>query len=130
MSTLVPFQPIAELFDRSLSIRQVYGEPVRHGDVTVIPVAQVAFGFGGGVGRRPSRRRGVGVSPVGAESDADAQDVPEGAGGGGGARLNPVGALEIGPNGTRFVRFRPLPQLLGVFVAGLAAGMLIVRRSH
>jgi uncharacterized spore protein YtfJ len=129
MSALVPFQPIAELFDRSLSIRQVYGEPVHHGDVTVIPVAQVAFGFGGGGARRPSRR-GARVSPVLADSAADAEDVPEGAGGGGGARLNPVGALEIGPHGTRFIRFRPLPQLLGLFVAGLAAGMLIARRSH
>jgi uncharacterized spore protein YtfJ len=123
MSTLVPFQPIADLFERNLGIRQVYGEPVHHGDITVIPVAQVAFGFGGGVGRRPSRRRVAEVSVAG-----DEQDMPEGAGGGGGARLNPVGALEISPRGTRFIRFRPLPQLLGVFVAGVAAGLMLARR--
>ena len=48
MSSPAPFEPIAALFERSLSIKHVYGEPVQHGDTTVIPVAQVAYGFGAG----------------------------------------------------------------------------------
>ena len=40
MSSPIPIGPIAELLERSLSIRHVYGEPVRHGDTTVVPVAQ------------------------------------------------------------------------------------------
>ena len=46
MSSPAPFEPIADLLERSLSIRHVYGEPVRRGDTIVIPVAQVAYGFG------------------------------------------------------------------------------------
>jgi uncharacterized spore protein YtfJ len=57
MSSPAPFQPIAELLERSLSIRHVYGEPVLRGDTTVIPVAQVAYGFGAGGGRGPGRLR-------------------------------------------------------------------------
>jgi uncharacterized spore protein YtfJ len=63
------------------------------------------------------------VSAVG-----DEENTPEGAGGGGGARLNPVGALEISPRGTRFIRFRPLPQLLAVFAVGIATGLMLARR--
>ena len=42
MSSPAPFGAIADLFERSLNIRHVYGEPVHNGDTTVIPVAQVA----------------------------------------------------------------------------------------
>ena len=118
MSSPVPFQPIAELFERSLSIRHVYGEPVQHGDKTVIPVAQVMYGFGAGGGKGPGRVRKNGDDPREAE----------GAGGGGGLRMTPVGALEIGPGGTRFVRFNVLPPLLGAALLGLVAGWLLAQR--
>ena len=53
MSSPAPFEPIAELLERSLSIKHVYGEPVQHGDTAgVVP----------GAGRlRIRRRRGAGV---------------------------------------------------------------------
>ena len=126
MSSPAPFEPIAELLERSLSIGHVYGEPVRNGDTTVIPVAQVAYGFGAGGGRAPSRvpKGGSDQSPPEKESCSDAQ----GAGGGGGVRMTPVGALEIGPLGTRFVRFRPLTPWISAGALGLAVGWLIARR--
>lgn len=43
-------------------------------------------------------------------------------------RLTPAGALEIGPHGTRFVKFQPLAPLLGAAAAGLVAGWLLARR--
>ena len=121
MTTPVPFQPIAELFERSLNIRHVYGDPVSRGDTTVIPVAKVAFGFGAGFGRRPVAGRG---GAMGA-SDASAD---QGAGGGGGARITPVGALEVGPRGTRFIAFGQAPMLFGALAVGLGAGLLLGRR--
>jgi hypothetical protein len=43
--------------------------------------------------------------------------------------MTPVGALEIGPQGTRFIRFHPLaPWLLGAAV-GLSLGLLARRVS-
>jgi uncharacterized spore protein YtfJ len=126
MSSPAPFQPIAELLERSLSIRHVYGEPVLRGDTTVIPVAQVAYGFGAGGGRGPARLRKAAsdASPP----DADARSEAQGAGGGGGVRMTPVGALEIGPEGTRFIHFHPLLPLLGAGAAGMLAGWLLARR--
>jgi uncharacterized spore protein YtfJ len=124
MSVTTPFEPIAGVFERNLSIRHVYGEPVHHGDTTVIPVAKVAYGFGAGGGRRP-----VAGSAPGASSSAElAGPEAQGGGGGGGARLTPIGALEVGPHGTRFVHYNQLPRLAGAFVLGVGVGALLVSR--
>jgi len=127
MSSPAPFAPIAELLERSLSIRHVYGEPVHHGDTTVIPIAQVAYGFGAGGGQGPgrTRKRAAEESP----SDPEARPEAQGAGGGGGVRMTPVGALEIGPQGSRFIRFHPVTPWLYAGGLGLAVGWLIARRQ-
>jgi len=124
MSSPAPFAPVAELLERSLSIRHVYGEAVQHGDTTVIPVASVAYGFGAGGGRGPGRQKKVGTTPPDVDERADA----EGAGGGGGVRMTPAGALEIGPQGTRFIHFHPTAPLVGVGAIGLVIGWLLGRR--
>jgi uncharacterized spore protein YtfJ len=126
MSSPAPFEPIAELLERSLSIRHVYGEPVHHGDTTVIPVAQVAYGFGAGGGRAPGRTRKNGSND--SPPDKDTPSEAQGAGGGGGVRMTPVGALEIGPQGTRFIHFHPLTPWLGAGALGLVIGWLLARR--
>ena len=126
MSSPAPFEPIANLIERSLSIRHVYGEPVQHGDMTVIPVAQVAYGFGAGGGHGPGSKRAVGH---GEPASSDSGDLEaQGAGGGGGVRMTPVGALEIGPHGTRFVEFRPWRGLLSAAAIGVLAGLMLGRR--
>ena len=128
MSNPAPFAPIAELLERSLSIRHVYGEPVQRGDTTVIPVATVAYGFGAGGGRGP-RRGGAPVVDESTSQETSLTDA-EGAGGGGGVRMTPVGALEIGPQGTRFVHFHRLAPLLGVATFGLVLGWVLARRVN
>ena len=125
MSIPEPFAPVAEVLERNLSIRHVYGEPVLHGDTTVIPVATVAYGFGAGGGRGPGRRR---TGPLDEGSSSEDRVDAQGAGGGGGVRMTPVGALEIGPLGTRFVRFHPLAQLFQAAAVGLVVGWLLGRR--
>ena len=124
MSVKTPFEPIAEVFERNLSVRHVYAEPVHHGDTTVIPVAKVAYGFGAGGGRRPAPRSGGMASSTAEAAGAEAQ----GGGGGGGARLTPIGALEVGPRGTRFIRYNELPRLAGAFALGLGVGVLLASR--
>ena len=124
MSVTTPFEPIAGVFERNLSVRHVYAEPVHHGDTTVIPVAKVAYGFGAGAGRRPAPRWGEMASSTAEAAGAEAQ----GGGGGGGARLTPIGALEVGPHGTRFIRYNELPRLAGAFALGLGVGVLLASR--
>jgi len=111
------------LIGRNVGIRNVYGEPVQCGDVTVIPVAKVAFGFGAGGGRGPARKTSAAQAPDSGFAEA------EGGGGGGGARMTPVGALEIGPHGTRFVYFHEWLPLVGAAAAGLALGLLLAGKN-
>jgi len=126
MSGSAPFEPIAQLLERSLSIRHVYGEPVQHGDITVIPVARVAYLFGAGGGRGPSR--GATDLPARAPGEA-AVSESQGAGGGGGVKMTPAGALEIGPQGTRFVSYRPLAPLGLAAAFGMVVGWLFWHRG-
>src|SRR4029453_9621542 len=123
LSTPAPVQPIAELFERNLSIRHVYHEPVRHGDVTVIPVAKIAFGLGGGIGRRGRLRRRAQQTASDEAGNAEGRAEQDGLGGGGAARMTPVGALEIGPRGTRVIHYSERPQTLPVLAIALGAGL-------
>lgn len=126
---------IDDLHD-SANARAVFGDPVERGDRTVIPVARIAYGFGGGFGAAP----GLAEEPA-AESDEeltieavdDVEDVElTGSGGGGGAMAKPVGALEITDHETRFVpisgnRVR-LFAVLGLGI-GFVLGRLLGRRA-
>ncbi|MEU2110149.1 spore germination protein GerW family protein [Streptomyces sp. NPDC019507] len=96
------------------SVRAVYGEPVTSGGVTVIPVAEIAYGFGGGVGR-----------------DTTAAKNGEGGGGGGGAAARPRGFIVI-KDGTAAYKPVRAPWMdvlvpLGALVTGLAAARLVRR---
>ena len=72
-------------FAASASVKNVYGEALTVGTRTVIPMAQVRYGFGGGGGKK---------------------DESEGGGGGGGMIAKPAGVLEITPEGMRFLPLR------------------------
>jgi uncharacterized spore protein YtfJ len=104
------FKSISDRLATAATVRSVYGDPVSVGDRTVIPMAKVAFGFGGGGG---SLKTIVGE--------------PDGGGGAGGMRAIPSGALEIGPHGTRFIGLFNGRRLAGVFAAGLVVGAIASR---
>jgi uncharacterized spore protein YtfJ len=100
-------QSFAERVSASASVRSVYGDPVVVGNRTVIPVAQVAYAFGGGGGAK-------------AES-------PNGGGGGGGkVSARPCGALEVTPEGTRFIAFTDRPRMGAALALGFVLGAAVV----
>jgi uncharacterized spore protein YtfJ len=110
-------QKIGETLGSTATVKAVFGEPIHLNGKTVVPVAKIAYGFGGGFGT------GKG-GPV-----ADRQG--EGGGGGGGARAFPAGALEITDSGTRFVPFIELKWLGAAFTAGVVlSGLLLTRRRR
>src|SRR5262249_36941487 len=105
---------IAERLQTTATVKSVYGEPVTHGDRTVVPVARVRYGFGAGGGHSDAVADGAGK---------------HGGGGGGGLIAAPAGALEITASGTRFIRFND-PRTLGIVfgagcLVGLVAGWLV-----
>lgn len=90
----------------------VFGEPVEHGEKTVIPVARVAYVFGAGAGSGP-------------EEDPDSG---EGSGGGGGMAASPVGVVEITDRETRVVPFADRKRFAIAVGLGLLVGYLFGRK--
>ena len=100
-------QTFAERVSNSASVRSVYGDPVVVGDRTVIPVAQIGYAFGGGGGAKA--------------------DSPNGGGGGGGRVFaRPCGALEVTPEGTRFIDFADRPRMGAALALGFVLGAAVV----
>jgi uncharacterized spore protein YtfJ len=69
----------------TLTVRRVFGEPEQHGDITIIPAANVRGGAGGGGGEGPEGQGqgsgmgfGMSAKPAGAfvVRDGDARWVP------------------------------------------------------
>ena len=92
------------------SVRNVYGDPVKVGGRTVIPIARVSYGFGAGGSEEVKSERG-------------------GSGAGAGMSARPVGALEITESGTRFIPFIDPTRLGMALVVGFLIGLTIGRRS-
>lgn len=98
----------------SASVKTVYGEPVRVDGKTFIPVAKVAYGFGGGSAK---------PEPEGSASPGAGKPPAEGVGGGVAAK--PIGVVEIGGGETKFVSFGQTKRLAWAAAIGSAVGMFV-----
>jgi uncharacterized spore protein YtfJ len=108
---------------RTIGAEHVFGEPVTHDGVTVIPVARVIGGGGAGGGESPA-------DPEGANPDqiaANGEPRQSGAGLGFGVLARPVGAWEIRDGEVNWHPAVDRTQLLlGVLVAALLVARWIV----
>ena len=99
---------LAGVVGGSVQAQSVYGQPVEREGITVIPVARLRYGFGGG----------------GKETDGQQ-------GGGGGAQVQPVGFISIRGGSAEF-RSIPDPtadarKVLAVFVGAGVGALLLFR---
>jgi uncharacterized spore protein YtfJ len=113
------FRDVKDALLANANVKAVFGEPIQAGDKTIIPVARVAYGFGAGSGTGRGGRSGDGPGIGG-----------EGGGGGGGVAAMPVGVVEVGPVGTRFVRVSGTRRLVGAASVGLMLGMFVGWLRH
>lgn len=86
-------EKVASVVEKA-NVNAVFGAPQTQDEVTLIPYAEVACGFGVGMG-------GV-AQPCTCEEDETCccAETPTGQGGGAGMRVRPMGYIEIGPAGT------------------------------
>jgi uncharacterized spore protein YtfJ len=110
---------MVEQLRQRASVEAVFGDPIERDGRTVVPVARVAYGFGGGWGTGDAD--GIDSSDE-ARTEDDTTDL-EGGGFGGGLSTRPVGALEIAEDSTRFVRFDGRRSTLGAFAFGVGVGV-------
>ena len=120
---------IERLADRvggKASVRAVFGDPIEREGITIIPVAKVRWGFGGGAGRGPVAVgpgiAGAGGGPTSLDESGGGEtgQIGSGSGGGGGLTADPIGYLEIGPEGAAF---RPITSAMPSPAFMLAAGV-------
>ena len=119
---------LARQFGESATVGAVFGSPIVVGERTVIPVARVSYGFGGGGTQAAPGHASHLVREAGEVSTPAVTGA--GSGGGGGLRVEPLAVVEITP---RRVRIRPIVdvnRLIGrVFttVFGFALATLALR---
>jgi uncharacterized spore protein YtfJ len=100
---------LADALGAKSSASAAYGPPIERDGVTVVPVAKVRWGFGGGGGT------GSAVEKLGAG----------GSGGAGGTLVTPVGYIAIKEGSAEFRRIKePVPpwMLPPILLAGTLAG--------
>ena len=102
---------LEDLFQTS-GVEQVYGKPVKHGEVIVIPAAEVIVGAGFGAGS--------GSGPIEGENETGSGG---GSGGGGRTFSRPVAVIISGPDG---VRVEPVIDPTKILLGALTASGFIL----
>jgi len=86
----------------NLTVGRVFGEPIQHGDVLVVPVARIRGGAGGGSGAGPGKE--------------------EGSGGGGGFEATPAGVYVIKDEA---VAWHPAVDVTRIVVGGQLVAVVV-----
>lgn len=97
---------VAEKIGQHAHAKTVYGDAVQQDGVTIIPVAKVRWGFGGGSGKKKGK---------------------SGKGGGGGLKAAPLGYIEIKDGQTEFKPIRDPAALVPLVAVGGLAGWVLLR---
>ena len=101
-------EKLASQFGQNASVRNVYGDAVVAGDKTIIPVARVAYGLGGGYGHGFRKNKPSATDEQAGNTGPDG----EGAGGGGGMYAKPYGVYEVTAVSTKFIPANNTKQLI------------------
>jgi uncharacterized spore protein YtfJ len=121
-------EKLASQFGQNASVKNVYGEPVNTGDKTIIPVARIAYGLGGGYGQGYKKNKRLQANEDLKQSGGPAG---EGGGGGGGMYAKPHGVYEVTAAGTRFIpASNTKPLLIGIAVGFILKGWFYSKRKN
>ena len=119
-----------------VNVNAVFGTPETIEGITLIPVAEIMYGFGAGIGSGPSNE--CDEASADASADADEGEAATGVGGGAGAKARPIAYIAVGPEGARVQSIIDEQKvalagiLLGFWAigwAGLVLKTLFTRRS-
>jgi len=110
--------------------RLCYGEPVKDGDRTVIPVASIEAAGGGGWGRASMGADAEAPGAAGEPGGEGEGGTGQGGGLGGWVSAVPVGFIEIGPEGTRFKRIIEPVALARGMAAAAVKGVVVLARQR
>ncbi len=107
-------ESLPERLQGGAHMRTVFGDPITAHGKTILPVARVSYGFGGGLTRKNAERSNP------AEPDAGVM--------GGGVGVMPIGVVEVTEQDTRFISFGENRKVVGSLLLGCCLGYLIGAR--
>ncbi|QIP15134.1 hypothetical protein G8759_22170 [Spirosoma aureum] len=116
-------QSLVERLTNEATVRKVFGEPIVVDHKTIIPVAKVILGFGGGYGEGHSQ-------PKTTSSDESDGEQGEGGGLGGGLAIQPQGVIEITTTNTRYIPLSTGRHIAIGIALGFVLGKLLRRRKN
>jgi uncharacterized spore protein YtfJ len=108
-------QSLMERLGSQAQVKTVFGDPIECDGKTIVPVAKVGYGVGGGEGHS-------------AREHSDKPDQGGGSGGGIGLGASPVGVVEVTKEDTRFIPVGGKKKLILGLILGFFLGLLIGRR--
>jgi len=117
------FTTWTERLQRAANVKSVFGDPIEAQGRTLVPVARVCYGFGGG-------RSDSEPHDEGGEDSPSSGGGAIGGGAGGGAMARPLGVLEVSAEGTRFIATPGNGKLYGGIAAGVLLGLWFGRRRR
>lgn len=97
-----------------LHVRRAFGEPIRHDDVTIVPVARVRGASGAGYGNGETWTSPDGRAP-------DSPSAGSGGGGGFGMRVTPIGVYVVRGSD---VQWQPAMDLSRTILGGQVVGAI------
>jgi uncharacterized spore protein YtfJ len=106
-------EALSERLRSSANVKTIYGDPLQAEGKTIIPVARIAYGLGGGYGEMKTT-----------DENGHTEEKPEGEGGGGGIIVTPVGVIEVSREKVKFI---PLQRSKVMLAAGFLVGFVLGR---
>lgn len=110
-------EPIEQMIDK-IGVQSVFGAPIEQQGMTIIPVAQLVYGFGygGGYGRSNGDDESPAAAAAATPAAAGAPAEGGGVGGGAGGRATPYGFIRINAEG---ITYEPIGDNTRIPLAGI-----------
>lgn len=116
------FEKLAEKLRSDAGVQRAYGEPIEFEGRKIIPVAHISYRYGFG--------EGGGWGSETAEGEGETAGEKPGGGGygiGGTSAAEPVGVIEITPQGATFLPVQPKRELAKGLLLGVLIGLVLGR---
>ena len=121
-------EPLVDRLHSTGKAETVFGASREERGRTIVPVARVSYGFGGGFGKAGNRKTQSKPKIGEARADDKEPQADEGVGGGAGINVTPVGVFEVTEAGARFLPIaKSRVVAVSTFLAGVLLGMVVSR---
>jgi uncharacterized spore protein YtfJ len=123
---------IKSLVSNAAGVEMAFGQPTKVNDIHIVPVAKVAFGFGGGGGSSPAKMRNKTAEAGNPVDDGQQEATPEGkaaqtdfgGGGGGGMQTYPIGIYSIKDD---VIKFHPVISIKEIIALITVLSFVLMR---